>query len=297
MPEKFKTIKEEYLKDPSKNSIVLTDTNLERNALNSLIRQGLTESGAVEKGKSFQVYENRTIAAENAGFAEAYNAGEKIIADKTYQTYTITSIDKDSNSLKLLNESGEEKNFKLNNKNKEDVQVFLEKNIEIAENDKIVFLKNDKELNVNNGELATVKSIDEGGNITAIKENNDVVVFNPENYKNFDLGYALTTYKSQGETVNQTLYSLNSGGYSENFEEKFYVAGTRSADEIKIFGTDKEVEQFKENIKFAGETTVFREELSEKVKDLAFELTEAEVEQINQKELQQQEQEQEQEQN
>ena len=146
----------------------------------------------------------------------------------------------------------------------------------MAENDKIVFLKNDKNLNVNNGELATVKSIDEAGNITAIKENGDVVIFNPEEYKNFDMGYALTTYKSQGETVNKTLYSLNSGAYSENFEEKFYVAGTRSTDEIKIYGTEAEVEKFKENIEFAKETEDFRNELSEKVKNLAFALTEIE---------------------
>ena len=297
LTEKFKAIKEEYFKDLSENTLILVDTNMERNALNSIVAEGLRERELViENGKTFLVHENRVISAENAGFAESYNPGEKIIADKTYQIYSITEIDKDNNTLKLLSENGEEKDYKLTNKNKQDVQVFIEKNIEIAENDKIVFLKNDKSLNVNNGELATVKSIDEAGNITAIKENNDVVCFNPEEYKNFDYGYALTTYKSQGETVNKTLYSLNNAGYSENFEEKFYVGGTRSTDEIKIYGTDKEVEQFTENIKFAKETEDFRKELSETVKELAFELTEQDIAKIDKEEQLEQIREQEQEQ-
>ena len=297
---KFNAIKEEYFKDLSKNTLVLVDTNMERNALNSMIREGLNEKELIAKdGKAFKVYENRVISAENAGFAESYNPGEKIIADKTRQVYTISDIDKDKNILKLSTEDGQEKNFKLTNKNKENIQVYIEKDIEIAENDKIVFLKNDKSINVNNGELAAVKSFDENGNIIAIKENNDVVIFNPEKYKNFDLGYALTVYKSQGETVNKTLYSLNTGAYSENFEEKFHVAGTRSTDDIKIYGTEAEVEKFKENIEFAKETEDFRNELSEKVKNLAFALTEEDVAKIDKEEQIEQavEQEQEQEQN
>lgn len=297
---KFNAIKEEYFKDLSKNTLILVDTNMERNALNSLVVNGLKEKELIgNNGQNFKVYENRVISAENAGFAESYNPGEKIIADKTYQVYTIEDIDKDKNILKLLAEDGGEKSFNLTNKNKDNIQVYIEKDIEVAENDKIVFLKNDKNLNVNNGELATVKSIDEAGNITAIKENGDVVIFNPEEYKNFDMGYALTTYKSQGETVNKTLYSLNSGAYSENFEEKFYVAGTRSTDEIKIYGTEVEVEKFKENIEFAKETEDFRNELSEKVKNLAFALTEEDVAKIDKEEQIEQavEQEQEQEQN
>ena len=298
---KFNAIKEEYFKDISKNTLILVDTNLERNALNSLIVEGLKEKELIGKnGQNFKVYENKVVSVENAGFAESYNPGEKIIIDKTYQMYTIKDIDKDKNILKLQAEDGEEKSFNLTNKNKDNIHVYIEKDIEVAENDKIVFLKNDKNLNVSNGELATVKLIDEAGNITAVKDNNDVVIFKQEDYKNFDLGYALTSYKSQGETVNKTLYSLNNdGGYSKNFEEKFYVVGTRSTDEIKIFGTEAEVEKFKENIKFAEETEDFKNKLSVSVKNLAFALTEEDVAKIDKEEQIEQavEQEQEQEQN
>ena len=293
LSEKFNAIKEDYLnaERAGKEALVLVDTNMERNALNSLIRPGRIESGdVVKEGKKFGVYENKVISVENKGFAESYNAGEKVIVDRSGETYDIKDINKENNTLILSGESGDSE-FKLTNKNKEDIRAFVKKDIEIAQGDKIVFLKNDKDIAVNNGELATIKSIDEAGNVTAIKENNDAVVFNPTEYKNFDYGYALTTYKSQGETVNTAIYAVNDR-FTENFEEKFYVAGTRATDEVKIYGTDKELEIFKENIKHSKDISIFKENLSESVLDLAMN---SEIEEMTTQEQTLQEQEQDQE--
>jgi conjugative relaxase-like TrwC/TraI family protein len=282
MDAKIQALKNDYLSDVEKNKnvLILVDTNHERNALNSVIRQELVERGIVQEGQSFNIYENKYISIENKGFAEAYEAGDKVfISVKDRTLYTVKEIDQDKNILKLEGENGLEKDFKLTNKNKTDVQAFIEKDINLAENDKIVFLKNNTELGVQNGEVGTIKSVADN-QITIQKANNDIVTIDAAAYKYLDHAYALTVYKSQGETIDISNYLLNMR-ISDNFEEKFYTAGTRATEEFKIWGTDKEVELFQENLEHAEEVRDYKEELNKRILEEALNLpdeTETETE-------------------
>ncbi|MHB8231952.1 MAG: MobF family relaxase [bacterium] len=288
MDAKIQALKNDYLSDVEKNKnvLILVDTNHERNALNSVIRQELVERGIVQEGQSFNTYENKYISIENKGFAEAYEAGDKVlISVKDRTLYTVKEIDQDKNILKLEGENGLEKDFKLTNKNKADVQAFIEKDINLAENDKIVFLKNNTELGVQNGEVGTIKSVADN-QITIEKANNDIVTIDAAAYKYLDYAYALTVYKSQGETIDISNYLLNMR-ISDNFEEKFYTAGTRAIEEFKIWGTDKEVELFQENLEHAEEVRDYKEELNKRILEEALNLpdeieTEAQQQETNQ---------------
>jgi len=295
MDAKIQNLKNDYLSNLDKNVLILVDTNHERNALNSVIRQELVERGVVQVGQSFNVYENKYISVENKGFTEAYETGDKVfISEKNKTLYTVKEIDQDKNILKLVDEKGNEKDFKLANKNKKNVQAFLEKDINFAENDKVVFLKNNTDMGVQNGEVGVVKSIEENY-ITIEKANKDIVTIDTSAYKYLDHAYALTVYKSQGETIDISNYLLNLR-ISDNFEEKFYTAGTRAVEEFKIWGTDKEVELFRENIEHAEEVRDYKEQLNNAILEKANELpdeieTEAQQQETDQEILQEQEQE------
>ncbi|MHB1680822.1 MAG: MobF family relaxase [bacterium] len=295
MDAKIQNLKNDYLNNLDKNVLILVDTNHERNALNSVIRQELVERGVVQVGQSFNVYENKYISVENKGFVEAYETGDKVfISEKNKTLYTVKEIDQDKNILKLVDEKGNEKDFKLANKNKKNVQAFVEKDINFAENDKVVFLKNNTDMGVQNGEVGVIKSIEENY-ITIKKANKDIVTIDTSAYKYLDHAYALTVYKSQGETIDISNYLLNLR-ISDNFEEKFYTAGTRAVEEFKIWGIDKEVELFRENIEHAEEVRDYKEQLNNAILEKANELpdekeSEAQQQETDQEILQEQEQE------
>ncbi len=116
--------------------------------------------------------------------------------------------------------------------------------------DRIVFLEKSSDLNVKNGNFATIKAID-GNRITAsiMKGNQErEVTFDHRDYQNFGYGYAATIYKTQGVTVDQAFVYAGGSYWSRNL---VYVALSRHRDEVHLFAdreTHKNEEQLKKNL-------------------------------------------------
>ncbi len=105
-----------------------------------------------------------------------------------------------------------------------------------AKGDVVYFLKNDKHLEVQNGALGTIESIE--ANHFRIKTNVDgrIVGLDIRQYKHLDHGYAATIYKAQGVTVNKT-YVLASTYFDRH---STYVACTRHKESLMMFGNQKD---------------------------------------------------------
>lgn len=96
-----------------------------------------------------------------------------------------------------------------------------------------------------NGELVTVKAIHSGGRIE-IKDGRML----PENYREFVRGYAITSYGSQGKTVEHVLFSDSTVKAATN-NQQWLVTISRGTRAIKIFTPNKE--QLRENIARLGD--------------------------------------------
>ncbi len=107
--------------------------------------------------------------------------------------------------------------------------------VKLAKNDRILFLKNDKELNVNNGDFATVTHIYKN-NITAKLDNEKIITFNAENYKQFTYGYAATVHKTQGVTLDSTFVYVQ-GTLWDRFLT--YVALSRHKKYVGIYASNE----------------------------------------------------------
>ncbi len=102
----------------------------------------------------------------------------------------------------------------------------------MAAGDRIVFGRNDKELGVKNGMLGTVVEADDGS--IRVDLDGDVrrrMNFDPQQYRSFDHGYAVTIHKSQGATVDQS-YVLASRTMDDHLA---YVALTRHRDDMRLY--------------------------------------------------------------
>jgi len=106
--------------------------------------------------------------------------------------------------------------------------------LDIAEGDRLLFTRNSKLVGVKNGQLGSVDLItgSPGGEGVRVKVNMDdgrQVVFDSCEYDHIDLGYAVTTHKAQGVTVDQA-FVLGGGTFSSR--ELSYVQGSRQRERL-----------------------------------------------------------------
>jgi conjugative relaxase-like TrwC/TraI family protein len=135
----------------------------------------------------------------------------------------------------------------VSNKVLEKITVCRPQETRIAENDRL-HLKANRKLatggRVTNGELVTVKSVGANGKIKLT----DGRVLDAS-YREFLPGYAVTSYGSQGKTVDYVLFS-DSTVKAATSAEQWYVCISRGRRGIRIFTPDKE--QLRENIRHSG---------------------------------------------
>lgn len=102
---------------------------------------------------------------------------------------------------------------------------------EFAPGDRIVFLENNRDLDVKNGMLGTVEHV-EAGRIVAQLDGRDRSVSVPMgDYQAIDHGYATTIHKNQGATVERA-YVMASGTMDRHLT---YVAMTRHRDGAQLY--------------------------------------------------------------
>ena len=73
---------------------------------------------------------------------------------------------------------------------------------EFASGDRVMFLRNDRNLGVKNGSLGTVEAIS-ANHVAVCMDDGRRVTIGGETYKDFDHGYASTIHKSQGVTIDR----------------------------------------------------------------------------------------------
>jgi conjugative relaxase-like TrwC/TraI family protein len=133
------------------------------------------------------------------------------------------------------------------NKTLDKITVCRPQEIKVAEKDRL-HLKANRKLasggRVTNGELVTVKSVGADGKIKLT----DGRVLDAS-YREFLPGYAVTSYGSQGKTVDYVLFSDSTIKAATNAQQ-WYVSISRGRRGIRIFTPDKE--QLRENIRRTG---------------------------------------------
>ncbi|HTV27871.1 MAG TPA: Ti-type conjugative transfer relaxase TraA [Xanthobacteraceae bacterium] len=100
---------------------------------------------------------------------------------------------------------------------------------QFAEGDRLLFLRNERNLGVKNGMLATVDKIT-GTEISLLTDDGRKVRINTTEYRDFDHGYAVTVHKAQGVTVDQS-FVLATQGFDRHLT---YVAMSRHRDDLAV---------------------------------------------------------------
>lgn len=117
----------------------------------------------------------------------------------------------------------------------DDVLVKAERgDRQFATGDRIMFLKNERGLEVKNGTLGTIKQVNQQG-ITVRTDDGRSVAFDMKDYAHFDHGYAATIHKAQGMSVDRA-HVLAMPGMDRH---STYVGMTRHKDGVALhYGRD-----------------------------------------------------------
>ena len=201
----------------------MKEASIEFSGLNTI--EGLTR---YENHGNIKEYENKEDVIKEA--ALSYIGKEKIgtTAVLCYKKNTCNEV-----------------NIEIRNLKKEEGTISSEiittiNGKEYAENDKIIFLQNDKKLNIKNGMTGIIL----GGNEDILKiktEDNRDIEINTNKYDKIDYGYAITLHKSQGKTYdNVTIVA------EKMMDAKAtYVAMTRHRENVEMLYSKEEFSSFK----------------------------------------------------
>ena len=100
---------------------------------------------------------------------------------------------------------------------------------QFATGDRLLFLRNERNMGVKNGTLGTVAAMENGSLIVATDDGR-IVPVDPRSYQDIDHGFATTVHKSQGVTVDES-YVLASRGFDKHLS---YVSFSRHRKRLNI---------------------------------------------------------------
>jgi conjugative relaxase-like TrwC/TraI family protein len=250
--ERLNTVTNDYIKGEHLSKILVVTRNTDRNELNGLIREELkSQDKLTAQDYSFTVRESKNLNAVDKHFARSYREGDIVFAQRAGiigragTEGKIISVDHDSNSITTEKKDGSIHNINLI-KDGDKISAYTEKSQSFTTGDKIVFLKNDKMLGVSNGSTGIIRNIDGEGNISAELNGNIEISFNTNHYPYLDAGYAITDYKSQGQTAKEVIVYTDTARSGSNYNS-FYVSLSRGKDDLHVYTDDSST--LKEQVK------------------------------------------------
>jgi conjugative relaxase-like TrwC/TraI family protein len=118
-------------------------------------------------------------------------------------------------------------------------QVFHSATLRLSKGDRVRITHNgmtaDGQHRLDNGSLYTVKSFDRSGNII-LKENNWTI---SKDFGHIEHGYVVTSYASQGKSVERVLIGQSSASFPASSREQFYVSVSRGSKQATIYTDSK----------------------------------------------------------
>lgn len=252
--EQFKTIEEnsykevvkEYLENKD-NTLLLVMKNDTRRELNDLIREELKTSNQLLNHSLIVIQEKQQLDSIAAHHHSNYVVGDSVQLMEAYKggfksgsEAIITAVDETRNSITLQDKNGKSKEVSLS-EHGDKLSLYKSTQKEFSHGDKIIFTKKDKSLDLNNGDIGTVKEIRDG--VLIVDTGKKEIKINPKEYNYIDHAYAITNHKAQGQTSERAIFVGDSRLSNQN---AFYVALTRAKTHISIFTQDKE--QFRDAV-------------------------------------------------
>ena len=216
------------------NVLVICATHAEIDRVTEAIRAERNGAGALGKAANFQrdvslnwtTVQKEELNNYRPGMLLGFHREVKGIA----KNETVEVVRVDARAVVVRNERSEQRS--ITGKQAKSFDVLERQDIEVGVGDRLLLTANrrDEAFRATNGEIATVRSVDERGRIRL----DDGRVL-PANFRQFTHGYAVTAHRSQGRSVDSVIICAD--GMQK---ELFYVAASRGRRSVVVITGDRQ---------------------------------------------------------
>ena len=245
---RLQAITADYLRAPDKTLVVSPD-NESRLQINRQIHLGLQAQGGVAKDENrVSVLTNRhELTGADRQWAAKYEVGDVIrytrgsarFKLKAEEYSYVSQINVRENTLTVQRKNGQEITY--DPRRLQGVNVYKREERQFAAGDRIQFTAPFKKQRIPNRTLAQVEKIGPDGNIQLRLDSGKTVRFNLREHAHLDYGYAMTSYTSQGQTVDRVIIHVpaEERDTKELINQRFgYVALSRARHDAQIYTND-----------------------------------------------------------
>jgi hypothetical protein len=255
---RYRQIAADYLAghEAFQNTLVVSPGNDERQALNAEIRKLLVERGHIEKhGQKHQILVRRDFTPAQITNAGSYQEGDVIHCAGTRvqqrqrirrDSYlTVEAVNRSAKTLIVRAEDGrrlEACPFKWNDTDHVAAEVYKPENRKLAVGDRLQFRHPDNRRNIANGEFAVVSAIGAGeATLRFHGKQNRELTLPLSAMRHVDYGYTVTSFSSQGSTVDRVIVNDDSMRSSRLVNrEQLYVSISRGRLDARVYTNDAE---------------------------------------------------------
>lgn len=242
--ERYSAIAKEYVHSKGKTLIVSPD-NESRQALNQAVRNELKLTGP--SYTQHILVARQDLTKEDRKLAAAYRMGDVIKFHKANKTVgvekgeylTVVAVDKVTNQLTVKHWDTTKT---YNPERAYGVQVYQPAERTFTEGERVQLTAPWRNKGIANRETGTLERLDEKGNVILKLDKEDKRIrFNLNEMKHLDYGYAVTSFSSQGTTVQKVLINVatEDSRVRKLIDQRFgYVAVSRAELDAQVF-TDK----------------------------------------------------------
>lgn len=225
------------------STLVLTATNSDRQAINEAVRDQLKAGGALGEGVTIQILRQSDMTRAEQDRAGSYRQGQVVEFQSGYKRFgveqgergTVTAINRQHNVLTLAMEDGRTVKFQPD---RTQHAVYQQQEREFAPGDRVSFYKNDREQEIKNGDVATIKAVDSQQMTVQLDKGGERVV-DLSAYRQIDHAYATTSHRSQGMTVDRVMIHHNTEA-GRHGDRETYVNVTRARHDVHVYTQDAE---------------------------------------------------------
>lgn len=226
-----------------KSTLLLAGTNKSRQALNAEIRSALKTSGDIGLAEiKIAALDRVNITQPLRQRASRYPRGTRLVVpgkggERAYKV--LGAVDK--HKIEVA-EIGKAEKTIIDLRKVDDLarlRIYRERDMHLAVGDRVTWrgTEGKKTNKIINGAMGTVVGVD-GGKATVALDDGRMVKISGGEAKEIDHGWAVTTHKSQGATVDRVIiYAENTKGQAANLA---YVAATRQRVSLDIVTADFE---------------------------------------------------------
>jgi hypothetical protein len=244
--ERFKAIARSFAEAPE-GTLVVSPDNQSRRELSAAIRAELRETGQLNADAyTLPVLVNRqSVTGEDRKVAGSYHVGDSVrylrgsealgLEAKAYAT--VISVDSERNEITVKKADG--RFLTYDPARVKGVAIYEPEMRAFAEGDRIQVTTPWREKAVRGRDMATVKFLDEHGNINvSLDDSGRTVAWNLNQHRHIHHAYAMTSHSSQGITVDRVLIHIDTGDSRTRAlvdETLAYVATSRPRYDAQIF--------------------------------------------------------------